>query len=133
MYILCMFFPWKCSSHNTLSIDNIKVSLLSVETHGYVINFRIYLWSASPINLAIADRGKKRRRGQFLKIEYLENEWSFFGKIKSIFHNFLEALFWWNTKKIADASLELIFNMFWYYIPDPGTHLWGAYISITYI
>ena len=38
------------------------------------------------------------------KCAYLENE-SFLGEIKSISHNFLRAIIWWE-KKLADAGLK---------------------------
>lgn len=44
------------------------------------------------------ERGKKGKR-KVQNIEYLENEGSFFGKLKSIFHNFWKAFLWWNIWK----------------------------------
>ena len=41
-----------------------------------------------------------------LKFEYCNNQKSSLGKTKSILHNFLRALFWWNVKMIGDTSFE---------------------------
>ena len=59
--------------------------------HDGVINFRIYVRSASSINSAIADRGKKE--GKVQKSKYLRNYKRFFGKMKSIFHIFSSEIF----------------------------------------
>ena len=43
------------------------------------------------------------------KIEYPENEKSFLGEIKSIFHKFWRAIIWWDIEiwqKIADTSFK---------------------------
>ena len=49
------------------------------------MNFKIYLQSSSK---AMADRQKKREGQKYKKIEYLENENSFLGETKTIFHGF---------------------------------------------
>ena len=46
-------------------------------------NFRIYLKSPSPIDLAMEREKEGERKLQ--KCEYLENQRSFFGKIKNFF------------------------------------------------
>ena len=38
------------------------------------------------------------------KFEYLENEKSFFDKIKNTFHSFWKAIIWWKNKKIIKNS-----------------------------
>ena len=53
----------------------------SLRTHDEVINFKIYLQSSFPVNLAMGDEGGK-------KFECLDNERSLFLKIKSIFDDF---------------------------------------------
>ena len=41
-----------------------------------------------------------------LKIEFCKNQKSNLGETKSISHNFLRVLFWWNVKIIADTSFK---------------------------
>ena len=38
------------------------------------------------------------------KFEYLENEKSFFDKIKNTFHSFWKAIIWWKNKKLIKNS-----------------------------
>ena len=49
------------------------------------MNFKNFLGSTSE---AMADREKKEGKTKIQKFEYLENENSFFDKIKNIFHSF---------------------------------------------
>ena len=46
----------------------------------------------------MADREKKRGKMEIQKFEYLENEKSFLGEIKNIFHSFWRAAIWWRIK-----------------------------------
>ena len=61
-----------------------------IETIDEVINFKIYLQSASE---AMADR-EKEGKTEIQKLEYLEKEKSFLDEIKSIYHNYLRAIIW---------------------------------------
>ena len=54
---------------------------------------RNYSSSSDPLNLENVERGKKSQ-----KFEYLKNKESFVDEIKSIFHNFWNVFFCWNTK-----------------------------------
>ena len=42
----------------------------------------------------------ERKRKNYKKFEYLENEKSFLDEIKNIFHSFWRAIIWWKNKKI---------------------------------
>ena len=42
------------------------------------------------------------------KFEYLENEKSFLDEIKSIFHSFWRAIFWWKNKKYQTQALSIL-------------------------
>ena len=66
-----------------------------IETIDEVINFKIYLQSASE---AMADR-EKEGKTEIQKLEYLEKEKSFLDEIKSIYHNYLRAIIWWRNEK----------------------------------
>ena len=46
----------------------------------------------------MADREKKEGKKKIQKFEYLENEKSFLGEIKTIFHNFWRAIIWLKIK-----------------------------------
>ena len=61
-----------------------------IETIDEVINFKIYLQSASE---AMADR-EKEGKTEIQKLEYLEKEKSFLDEIKSIYHNYLRGIIW---------------------------------------
>ena len=43
-------------------------------------------------------QGEKEGKVKRQKFEYLENEKSFLGEIKNIFHIFSRAIIWWKTK-----------------------------------
>ena len=46
--------------------------------------------------------GKEQEKLQ--KFEYLEDEKSFLGEIKNIFHNFWRAIIWWKNKNLTKNS-----------------------------